>query len=204
HGRHAGSLGQFGIFSFHGSKTLTTGEGGMFVTNDESLYRKVLALSNHGRVPGGKQFFPEYIGFKYKMSNLQAAIGCAQMERIEELVSRKREIFRYYAERILAMPGLTMNPEKPGTVNGYWMPTVVFDAQTGVTRESLRAAFANENIDARVFFHPLSGLPMFVAQPQNRLARDIPRRAINLPSFHDIMTEEQDQVVDVIRNVLND
>lgn len=204
HGRHAGSLGRFGTFSFHGSKTLTTGEGGMFVTSDESLYRKVLALSNHGRVPGGKQFFPEYIGFKYKMSNLQAALGCAQMERIEELVARKREIFHYYAERILAMPGLTMNPEKPGAVNGYWMPTVVFDAQTGVTRESLQAAFANENIDARVFFHPLSSLPVFVVQPQNRLARDIPCRAINLPSFHDIMTEEQDQVVDVIRNIFND
>ena len=204
HERHAGSLGRFGTFSFHGSKTLTTGEGGMFVTSDEVLYRKVLALSNHGRVSGGKQFFPEYIGFKYKMSNLQAAIGCAQMERIEELVNRKREIFLYYAERILAMSGLTMNPETPGTVNGYWMPTVVFDAQTGVTRESLQAAFAGENIDARVFFHPLSSLSMFAVQPQNRLAQDIPCRAINLPSFHDMTTEEQDQVVDVIRNILHD
>jgi len=203
HGQHAGSLGRFGTFSFHGAKTLTTGEGGMFVTSDEAIYQKVLALSNHGRVAGGKQFFPEHIGFKYKMSNLQAAIGCAQIERIEELVARKREIFRYYADRILTMPGLTMNPEKSGSINGYWMPTAVFDAQTGVTRESLQVAFAGENIDARVFFHPLSSLPMFVDQPQNQWARDIPCRAINLPSFHDMMPAEQDRVVAVIRNILN-
>ncbi|MCR4298355.1 MAG: DegT/DnrJ/EryC1/StrS family aminotransferase, partial [Gallionella sp.] len=98
HGRRAGSIGRFGTFSFHGTKTLTTGEGGMFVTNDDALYERVLALSNHGRARGQtKQFWPDMVGFKYKMSNIQAAIGCAQMERIDELVAGKRRIFTYYA-----------------------------------------------------------------------------------------------------------
>ena len=97
HGRRAGSMGAFGAFSFHGTKTITTGEGGMFVTNDDALYERVLTLSNHGRARGEtRQFWPERIGFKYKMSNLQAAIGCAQLERIDELVARKRRIFEQY------------------------------------------------------------------------------------------------------------
>ena len=94
HGKRAGSMGKFGSFSFHGTKTLTTGEGGIFVTNDDNLYEHVLTLSNHGRARSQtKQFWSDVVGFKYKMSNLQAAIGCAQMERIEELIDRKREIF---------------------------------------------------------------------------------------------------------------
>ena len=204
HGQRAGSMGKFGAFSFHGTKTLTTGEGGMFVTNDPELYEHVLTLSNHGRARGQtKQFWPDMVGFKFKMSNIQAAIGCAQTERINELVSRKREIFLYYRDRLANLPGLSMNAEPAGTVNGAWMPTVVFSPKTGVTRENLQAAFVAENIDARVFFHRLSSLPMFEEQPQNLLALSVPKRAINLPSFHDMLETEQDRVIDVIERVLN-
>ena len=203
HASRAGSMGTFGAFSFHGTKTLTTGEGGMFVTNDPDLYEKVLTLSNHGRARGQtKQFWPDVVGFKYKMSNIQAAIGCAQMERIEELINRKREILKVYRECLKMLP-VSMNPEPAGTVNGAWMPTVVFDPKTGVIRENLQVAFSVENIDARVFFHPLSGLQMFEKQWQNRHAWNIPPRAINLPSFHDITMMEQQRVVDVIRRSLN-
>lgn len=204
HGHHAGTLGSFGTFSFHGTKTLTTGEGGMFITNDPDLYEKVLTLSNHGRAKGQtKQFWPEEVGFKYKMSNIQAAIGCGQMERIKELVNRKREVFTYYQQQLAGLSGLTMNPEKEGTINGYWMPTVVFDEATGITRENLQGAFAAENIDARVFFHPLSSLPMFVDTHENINARDIPTRAINIPSFHEITRPQQDRVLNVILKVLD-
>ena len=90
--KRAGSMGKFGVFSFHGSKTLTTGEGGMFVTNDGDLYEKVLTLSNHGRSRSQrKQFWADCIGYKYKMSNIQAALGCAQLQRIDELVSKKEK-----------------------------------------------------------------------------------------------------------------
>lgn len=204
HGKRAGSLGKFGAFSFHGTKTLTTGEGGLFVTNDAALYEHVLTLSNHGRARGqAKQFWPDMVGFKYKMSNIQAAIGCAQLERIEELVSRKREILAYCKAELGKLPGVTMNPEPPDTINGAWMPTVVFDRALGITREALQAAFAADNIDARVFFHPLSSLPMFTPVPSNVVAKDIPQRAINLPSFHDITPTEKKRVADVIYRCLN-
>jgi perosamine synthetase len=101
HGRRAGSLGRFGAFSFHGTKTITTGEGGIFVTDDDALYERVLTLSNHGRARHEtRQFWPEAIGYKYKMSNAQAAIGCAQLERVDELVAGKRRVFEYYRTRL--------------------------------------------------------------------------------------------------------
>ncbi len=199
HGHHAGTLGAFGTFSFHGTKTLTTGEGGMFITNDSDLYERVLTLSNHGRAKGQtKQFWPVDVGFKYKMSNIQAAIGYGQMERINELVSRKRDIFTYYQQQLEGLSGLKMNPEKANTVNGYWMPTVVFDEATGATREKLQKAFGAENIDARVFFHPLSSLPMYEDKLSNSSAWDIPKRAMNLPSYHDLTKVELDRVISVI------
>ncbi len=202
HGRRAGSMGSFGAFSFHGSKTVTTGEGGMFVTNDPDLYETVLTLSNHGRARGQKkQFWPEEIGFKYKMSNIQAAIGCAQLERIDELISRKREIFFSYRNRLSHDQSLSMNPEPTGTVIGAWMPTVVFNSETGVTREILQAAFKAENIDARIFFHPLSRLSMFNAETNNIVACDIPGRAINLPSYHDMTNNDQDRIIAVLEQV---
>jgi perosamine synthetase len=203
--QRAGSMGKFGAFSFHGTKTLTTGEGGMFVTNDTELYERVLTLSNHGRARGqAKQFWPEMVGFKYKMSNLQAAIGCAQVERIEDLISRKREIMRCYREQLSGLSGIRMNPEPAGTVNGAWMPTVVFSEETGITREKLQAAFHAENVDARVFFWPLSGLPMFEPVASNRLAWTIPNRAINLPSYHDIIEADLDRVINVVKACVHD
>ncbi len=202
-GRHAGSMGAFGTFSFHGTKTVTTGEGGMFVTNDPELYETVLTLSNHGRSrTQTKQFWPDMVGFKYKISNVQAAIGCAQMERIEELVARKREIFYAYRDALEGVEGISMNPEPEGTTNGFWMPTVVFDRETGVSREMLQEAFARENIDARVFFWPLSDLPMLQGRFPTPNAHDIAARAINLPSYHDILDEEINSVISVIRDLL--
>ncbi len=203
HGKRAGSMGAFATFSFHGTKTITCGEGGIFVTNDSDLYDKVLTLSNHGRARGQtKQFWADVVGFKYKMSNIQAAIGCAQTERIKELVGRKREILAEYRKRLEVLPGVVMNPEPEGTVNGAWMPTLVFHPDSGVTREQLQAAFSAENIDARVFFWPLSGLPMFQAVESNTNAWSIPGRAINLPSYHDISDEDLNRVSDVITRIL--
>lgn len=202
YGKRAGSMGIFGSFSFHGTKTITTGEGGMFVTNDANLYEKVLTLSNHGRARGQtKQFWPDVVGFKYKMSNIQAAIGCGQMERIEELISRKREIFYYYRDHLADLPGITMNPEPEGIINGAWMPTVVFDPLTKVTREQLQTAFATDNIDARVFFHPLSSLPVFCQALENKNSYDINTRAINIPSYHDLTNTDKNRVIAAIKNI---
>jgi perosamine synthetase len=204
HGMRAGSIGAFGAFSFHGTKTLTTGEGGMFVTNDSSLYERVLSLSNHGRSSSqAKQFWPDMVGFKYKMSNIQAAIGCAQLERIHELIERKREIFATYKKYLGGIPGLSLNPEPERVINGAWMPTVVFDLDIGITRERMQAAFLDDDIDARVFFWPLSSLPAFEKYCENPNSYSIPMRSINLPSYHDMSLQDQVRVIEVIKGVLH-
>ncbi len=202
HGQKAGSMGAFGTFSFHGTKTMTTGEGGMFVTNDSDLYERVLTLSNHGRSRHQtKQFWPDEIGYKFKMSNIQAALGCAQLERIDELVGAKRKIFSLYKALLSHNTELNFNPEPNGRLNSYWMPTVVFSKHCGIKQEQLTSAFQNANIDARVFFWPLSSLPMFIAKPENQHAYDICQRTINLPSYPQLTEFEQQQVVQVISSL---
>jgi perosamine synthetase len=195
----AGSMGTFGTFSFHGTKTMTTGEGGMFVTNDTALYERVLTLNNHGRSrQQTKQFWPDELGYKFKMSNIQAALGCAQLERIDELVSAKRQVFSRYKLLLSHYDQLTLNPEPQGRLNSYWMPTAVFSESSGIKQEQLISAFQKANIDARVFFWPLSSLPMFTAKPENQCAYAICQRAINLPSYPQLTEAEQQQVVQVI------
>lgn len=201
HGKRAGSMGAFGTFSFHGSKTITTGEGGMFVTNDGDLYEKVLTLSNHGRARGQtKQFWPDMVGFKYKMSNIQAAIGCAQLERIDQLIAGKRRVFKTY-EKALAGSPVKMNPEPEGTVNGYWMPTAVFEKGLGFDREKLLREFSLNNIDGRVFFYPLSSLPSF-KKADNPVSYDIYERAINLPTYHEMTDDDMERVVSIVKDTV--
>lgn len=202
-GCKAGSMGTFSTFSFHGTKTMTTGEGGMFVTNDEALYQKVLTLSNHGRQAGqSKQFWPDEIGFKYKMSNIQAALGCAQLERIDELVNRKREILHQYKQKLCRYVEISMNPEPAETINSGWMPTVVFSKESRITSVQLQQAFSLENIDARVFFWPLSYLPMFNRPDELSVSWSICNRAINLPSFVDMTEADIQRVASVIEKIV--
>ena len=204
-GQFAGTRGIFGIFSFHGTKTITTGEGGMLVSQDTDLIQHVRQLNNHGRAQGDpRQFWASEVGYKFKMSNIQAAIGCAQLERIEALTSRRREIFFTYANLLSGQP-LTMNPVPDnGEVYGYWMPTVVFDKATGVTQKNVLQRFNENNIDGRAFFSPLSQQAHFSQVCSNPIASDICTRAINLPSYHEITDEDQDRVAATLLMVLND
>ena len=200
--RPAGSVGDFATFSFHGTKTVTCGEGGMFVTRSADLFRRVQTLNNHGRAAGQtKQFWADMIGFKYKMSNVQAAIGCAQMERIDDLIAQKRHIALRYKERLSDLP-LHMNPEPEGTRNGYWMPTVVVDRDVRFDRDRLLAAFAEAEIDGRVFFWPLSMLPMFDERRENVVSYSLYARAFNLPSYHDLTDDDIDRVCAIVRRHL--
>lgn len=203
HGKRAGIMGKFGTFSFHGTKTLTTGEGGMFVTNDEEFHETVLTMSNHGRSRNQKkQFWPDMVGFKYKMSNLQAAIGCAQLERVDELIAEKRRIFKYYRDSLIGVP-LKMNPEPEGTVNGFWMPTIVVDEEICFSREVLLEEFSRNRIDGRVFFWPLSMQPMFQEKLENVNSYSLYGRSINLPSYHELTEFEMDCVVQIVRRNVN-
>lgn len=197
-GHAAGTLGAFGAFSFHGTKTITTGEGGMFVTNDETLFALVQTLSNHGRARGEtRQFWPERVGFKYKISNLQAAIGCAQTLRVDELIAAKRRIFHRYSAGLSRLP-LTLNPEPDGTLNGYWMPTAVIDEGVATTRDEVITAMKEANIDGRVFFWPLSQLSLFPAVYETPVSDSLSRRAFNLPSYHDMTGEDISRVVQTV------
>jgi len=203
HGRRAGAMGVFGAFSFHGSKTLSTGEGGMLVTDDPALYEQVLSLSNHGRVRGQqRQFWPEMLGFKYKMSNLQAALGVGQLQRVEDLIARKRAIWQRYAQALAVLPGLAMNPELPGTRIGAWMPTVVMAPELALSATQLLSQFGRVNIDARPFFAPLSTLPWMPPGPTGHHARSVYERAVNLPSFHDMTDAQIDRVSAIVREAV--
>ena len=200
-GKRADSMGKFSTFSFYGTKTLTSGEGGMFLISDETLYEKVLTLSNRGRARSQKkQFWVDMPGYKLKMPNIQAAIGCAQLKRVDELISRKRDILNFYRSNLEDMPEIKMNHESPGTTICAWMPNIVFEKTTAETRDTLLKTFKDKEIDARVFFGPLSSLPMF-EEIANDVAYDIPNRSINLPSYHDMAEADLEEIISKIRNL---
>jgi perosamine synthetase len=209
-GRPAGSFGRTGVFSFHGSKTVTTGEGGMLTTDDEALRDRVLVLRDHGRRPGDTMFRNAEVGWKYKMSSMQAALGLAQLERIEELMERKRAIFRRYSEGLGDLPGVRLNHEGPRTRNAYWMVTVVLDEAYGITKEALIPRLGEAGMDCRPFFYPLSSLEAYRGTPQAEAARQRNRTSyavspygVNLPSALSLTDDQIDRVVQTLRGVLD-
>jgi perosamine synthetase len=210
-GRHAerpaGSFGATSTFSFHGSKTLTTGEGGMVLTDDEALHTRMTFLRDHGRLPGDVSFRSAEVAWKYKMSEMQAALGRVQLDRIEELIDKKRTIFGWYAERLAGLP-LALNVERPGERATYWMVTAVWDDATGVEAALVAKTMAAANVATRPFFPPLSSLPAFTgysdverAVAANPVSYDLSRRAINLPSALTLTEAQVDRVCSVIHSI---
>jgi perosamine synthetase len=200
HGKRSGSFGDVSVFSFHGTKTLTTGEGGMFVTDDKKIYDRCRFLSSHATIPGDKKFWNGEIGYKYKMSGLQASLGLAQLGRIDELVGRKRDIFYQYRKHL---PGVTLNYESPDTKNSYWMTTAILP---GIHKEGVMAAMKEHGIDTRPFFYPLSSQPAF-----ERLHHDITKTpesyrtspfGINLPSPMNITDDEIGYICRILREII--
>ena len=210
HDRPAGSLGRTGVFSFHGSKTMTTGEGGMLVTDDTTLFERVLFLRDHGRPPGDRMFRNTEVAWKYKMTALQAALGLAQLERIEELVGRKREIFDWYQSGLDGLKLLQLNAEPPGTRNSYWMSTVLFDADLEMDKEHVMAQLSADGIDSRPFFHPLSSLAAYAGHPDKARARErnpigyeLSPRGINLPSALSLQKQDVERICTAIRSLVS-
>jgi perosamine synthetase len=207
--RRAGSFGHAGVFSFHGSKTLTTGEGGMLVTDDDALHRRVLFLRDHGRAPGEKMFWNAEVAFKYRMSGLQAALGLAQLERVEELVAKKREIFRWYQEALTDLPWITLNAEPDRVKNSYWMVTAIFPRRPENEKERIIRRLAERGIDSRPFFYPLSTIPAYEALPAAAAARrdhvvahEVSRYGINLPCALRVERDDVATVVGALREVV--
>jgi len=208
-GRKTGALGDVATFSFHGSKTFTTGEGGMLVTDDDELHARVMQLRDHGREPGDIHFKNTEVAFKYKMPPVAAAIGLAQVERSEELVGRKREIFEWYREVLTGVEGVSMNHEPVNTKNTFWMVTLVLDPMLEWPKGKLMAALDAEGIDSRPMFHPLSSLPAYDAQVEAAVARKrnavsyrLSPWGINLPSAMNLTREQVQRVAETLRRIL--
>lgn len=210
HGRRAGCFGEAAAFSFHGSKTVATGEGGMLVTDSRDLYERVLCLRDHGRAPGDhRRFINQEIGFKYRMNGVTAALGVAQMERIDRLIAHKRAIFGWYRQRLDGIDGITLNAEPAGTENSYWMVTIVLDAALGLDKFELMAEFDKRNIDTRPFFSPLSSMEAFADRPAARRligpgdrGQAIARHGLNLPSGYNMNEDKVELVVAALTEIL--
>lgn len=199
-GKKTGSLGDVAGFSFQGAKTLSTGEGGMIVTNDTELFSKIKHFAEHGRSSNG--FDISDIGFKYKMSNLQAAWGCAQLERIDELVEKKRLIYSWYKDELLGIDGLSINKESNKVENPiYWMNSIVLNKDFGITRDEVMSKLKDKDIDTRPFFPPMSSFRMF-KNANNPQSTYIGANGINLPSGHNLTRDEVYYICISIKHIL--
>lgn len=198
-GRACGTFGDIGVFSLHGSKTATSGEGGILVTNDSKFNDMARILNNHGRLPSEQsKYTATYPGYKFKMSNIQAAIAFGQMTRLEALVNRKREIFNIYKSELDGFLDCSMNPETAGCINSYWMPTICFPkGYEGIADFAIESMVA-KGIQARPFFPPLSESP-FADDSDAAVSKSLAKRCINLPSFNDISQREIGKVVSVLK-----
>jgi perosamine synthetase len=199
--KYAGTIGDIGVFSFHGTKTITTGEGGMLITGNKQIYKKALLISNLGRLEKSmKEFKPLILGMKFKMTNLQAALGISQLKRFDQILKRKIEIFKLYKKN-LKTKYLEMNITNPGNFNSYWMPTIVFDKKLKLKKKSTLKVLERYNIDARPFFLPLSSLNFF-KKSKNLKSYDISSRAINLPSYLTLNKKEILKICKIINNLI--
>jgi perosamine synthetase len=179
-GRHVGSFGDFGVFSFHGSKTMTTGEGGMLVTDSVDLHERVLTLSNHGRTRWEtRMFWPERVGYKYKISNLQAALGLAQVRRVGDLIADKQRYLDQYRLALAELGLGSLNPHQDGRENGGWMPTLLLESLPAC---EVLHRLVERQIDARPVFAPLSQIFPRQDQLKTTRAAEFYRRGLNLPA----------------------
>ena len=177
-GRHVGTFGDAGTFSFFGNKTITTGEGGMVVCRDEALHRRCSKLKNQG-VSREREYWHDELAYNYRMTNIAAAIGVAQLERADEIIARKRAIAGWYRNALEGTPAV-FHAEAPGTVHSYWMNSVLVDA---ARRDRVRQALAARGIETRPLFPPVHTMPMYArGGEQYPVAESLSARGINLPS----------------------
>jgi len=197
-GRRAGSLSDVAVFSFFGNKIITTGEGGMVLTNDGALAERCFFLENQARHKENPYWHPE-IGYNYRMTNVQAALGVAQLERIEELIAIRVRNAAHYEQRLSEVPGLSLAPSAEWAENVYWMYTVLVEEDYGLDRDTLMAQLHRGGIDTRPVFYPIHTLPMYHCGQHLPVAEEIGRKGINLPSGATLSPEQVDQVCDALQ-----
>jgi perosamine synthetase len=197
----AGTFGTFGCFSFFGNKIITTGEGGMVLTNDPDLASRMHLLRGHAMSPDRRYFHPE-LGFNYRMTGMQAAMGRSQLRRMDEILARKKKIAELYAERLTGLPELSLHP--PGTETArsiFWMYSILTPSQT--IRDAMMRRLGMKGIDTRPFFCPMSSLPPFAGSRTDApVSRELSERGLNLPSGPMLTENEIDFVADAVREAL--
>jgi perosamine synthetase len=199
-GRHVGTFGDAATFSFFGNKTVTTGEGGMVLARDAELLRRMAFLKNQG-VSATREYWHDEAAYNYRMTNLAAAIGLAQLERATELLGAKRTVAARYRDGLAGLP-VALHREQPGTVHSYWMISLLVDEPA--RRDSLRRSLAQTGIETRPLFHPSHTLPMYASLAQGRypVAEDLAARGMNLPSWPELSEDAVGTICDVIRREL--
>jgi perosamine synthetase len=191
-GRKVGRFGDISCFSFYGNKIITTGEGGMCLTNDKDTAAKMRILRDHGQQPD-KRYWYDVVGFNYRMTNIQAAIGVAQVKRLERLIDLKRQIADWYAEGLdgLFNEGVIIPaPELPWAKNVYWLYSLLLTNRFGTGRDEVISKLSDMGIETRPFFYPLHLLPPYKSRRNFPVAEMLSTRGINLPSGYDISKEE--------------
>jgi perosamine synthetase len=197
-GQPCGALGDMSCFSFYGNKVITTGEGGMILTNDENWYERAKLLRDHAMSPTQRYYHP-MIGFNYRLTNIQAALGLAQLERMDEFVAARRRNAALYDERLADVPGITLQKQAPWARNVYWMYSILVDERYGLGREDLMAALRERGVDTRPFFYAIHKMPSHWRDDSLPVAEDLAQRGINLPSSVKLTEEQIDYVCAQIR-----
>lgn len=207
-GKPCGSFGTLSTFSFYPNKHVTTGEGGMIVTDSAEVADRCRSLRNLCFVEGGRRFVHEELGWNFRMSNLQAALGCAQLERLDEFVARKRAIGRRYLDGLHAVPGLELPPASmPGADNIFWVFGVVLAEGVGFDATEAMKRLAGAGIGTRPFFWPMHEQPVFrkmglFAGEKHPVAERIARRGFYLPSGLALTIAQQDRVIRAVKELL--
>lgn len=196
-GRRAGGLSDAAIFSFYGNKIITTGEGGIIVTDNQEWAERAFFLENQGRYAENPYWHPE-IAYNYRMTNIQAAVGLAQFERIADLLDIRRRNAAHYNHRLADIPGLTLPPAMPWAENVYWMYSVIVEDEFGLARDDLRTRLRQAGIDTRPFFYPIHTLPMYNAGQSLPVAENLGRRGLNLPSGATLTPDQIDFICDTL------
>jgi len=193
--KFCGTFGDISAFSFQGAKMMVTGEGGILITNDDDIFANIRQYSEHGRSKDPHNtFWIETIGYKYKMSNIQAALGLAQFQRIDELIDRKRLIFSWYEKRLGEIEGIRLNKEASWAKSIYWMSSIFLEGDFVITRNELMQSLKNDGIDTRPVFPTISKYPMWYSDCHNPNAIAISDNSINLPSGHNLEEEQIDYI----------
>lgn len=201
-GRRVGGLGKCGIFSFYGNKVITTGEGGMLTTNDRAFYQCAKRLRDHAMSPQ-RRYFHEQIGFNYRITNLQAALGVAQLERIDDFLGRRTEIMGWYNSEIAVMDSVRLNRVKNWARSAFWMVCLEVDWLDETRRDAFMQALRARGIDTRPYFCTLSSMPMYKQQPLPVSAHKS-RTGLNLPSFFDLSKKDVLRICGAVNELLSE